>query len=30
MKNILLNIKNIFIGTLCIQECIFMPWELER
>ena len=30
MTNIFLNIKNVFIGTLRIQEYIFMPQELER
>ena len=30
MMNIFLNIKNVFMGTLHIQEYIFMPQELER
>lgn len=30
MKNVFLNIKNIFIGTLHIPEYIFQLWELQR
>lgn len=30
MKNTFLNIKNIFVGTLHIQENTLQPWELQR